>query len=868
MNFRSSVILFLAILFGGCTGSKKMISLVSENPPVEIRNLDTLTVSASKSDPVYELPIYNPSAERTHDLLHTKLDVRFDWTKQYLLGKATLTLKPHFYATNRLVLDAKGFDIHKVQLVSKDGAKDLKYEYDDVKLNINLGAKHESDQKFDIFIDYTAKPNEREAGGSAAITSDKGLYFINPLGEDKDKPMQIWTQGQTEANSCWFPTIDKPNERCTQEISITIEDNFQTLSNGLLKSSVKNDDGTRTDTYALDLPHAPYLFMMSIGEYFVQQEQWRNVLLEYMVEHDYKESAKAIFSNTPEMLEFFTEKLGVDFPWPKYSQVVVRDYVSGAMENTTGVIYGEFVQKTNRELIDNHNERIVAHETIHQWFGNLVTCESWANLTMNEGFANYGEYLWFEHKYGRDAADYHLLTEMGGYLRQARRNMRNLIYFGYADKEDMFDAHSYNKGGMVLHMLRNSIGDDAFWASLNRYLVDNAFTAVEAHDLRLAVEEVIGVDMNWFFNQWFYESGHPVLEISKSYDTEKRQLTINVKQTQSAKKSIPIFQLPVNIDIYQGPRKMRKSIWIDQRKQSFTFEVATEPTWVSFDADRVLLAEISETGKTDEEFIEQFHRTSNFQDRFDAITHLTTVDSDAARATLKAALDDTYWVIRRLGLRGLESLDTEQVKKMALNDERSQVRVAALDVLAEMADPTHMDIAKKVIEKDQAYRSVAAGLSALYSMDPESGLEYAQKLEKEDNGNIILTIGAIYNETDDTQYLPFFENNWHKFSGFSGVNFIGSYTDLVKLADNEVVRESMNKLKAVSMDQKAAAFRRYATTKGISDIQKHFGKMAEEATETDEKTQYQSLSDDFKQMIQDIIAAEPNERLKRFYAAF
>jgi len=222
-------------------------------------------------------------------------------------------------------------------------------------------------------------------GGSAAITSDQGLFFINPRNEDSEKPQQIWTQGETEWNSRWFPTTDKPNERCTQEMYLTVEDKYVTLSNGLLKSSKKNADGTRTDYWKM-----------------------------------------------------------VKYPWQKYSQVVVRDYVSGAMENTTGVIFGDFVQKTERELIDNHNDGIVAHEMFHHWFGDYVTCESWANLTMNEGFANYSEYLWFEHKYGREEADRHLRNEMNGYLGSVGQGGAHpLIHWGYNDKEDMFDAHIF-----------------------------------------------------------------------------------------------------------------------------------------------------------------------------------------------------------------------------------------------------------------------------------------------------------------------------------------------------------------------------------------------------------------------------------------
>ena len=242
-------------LFAGCSGTKT----VTVDNAIEERQLDTLVVTSfpkendlEKTD--YTLPVYQATATRKHDLLHTSLDVRFDWEKQHLLGKATLKLKPYFYSTNLLVLDAKGFDFHKVSIVKGNSKMDTEYDYDGAKITIALDREYKRTEEYSVYIEYTAKPNELDVTGSSAITSAKGLYFINPKGEDKTKPRQIWTQGETESNSCWFPTIDKPNERCTQDLKLTVEDNFQTVSNGVLKSSNKNADGTRTDHYVMDLP--------------------------------------------------------------------------------------------------------------------------------------------------------------------------------------------------------------------------------------------------------------------------------------------------------------------------------------------------------------------------------------------------------------------------------------------------------------------------------------------------------------------------------------------------------------------------------------------------------------------------------------
>ncbi len=450
----------LLLILSGCATQKP-----SERSYKNTVALDTISVSAA-----YETP-YQPSETRFFDLLHTKLDVRFDWQKQHLLGKAELELTPWFYPSQKLVIDAKGFDIHVVALQNEEAIKELKYTYDNVELQIELDREYTKLDTFKIYIEYTSKPNDLIVKGSAAITADKGLYFIDPLDEDPEKPSQIWTQGETESSSCWFPTIDIPSEKMTQEIAITIADKYVTLSNGELIYQTENGDGTRTDFWSMKKPHAPYLAMMAIGSFSIIEDSWRDTVdVNYFVEPKYAPYARDIFGKTPEMLTCFSEKLGVDYPWVKYHQVVVRDYVSGAMENTSAVIHGGFVQQTSREMIDEDNEDIISHELFHHWFGDLVTCESWANLPLNESFATYGEYIWREYKYGRESADAHLHEMLIDYLEESESYQEDMIRFYHDDKEDMFDGHSYSKGGRILHMLRKEVGDDAFYASLEYYL--------------------------------------------------------------------------------------------------------------------------------------------------------------------------------------------------------------------------------------------------------------------------------------------------------------------------------------------------------------------------------------------------------------
>ena len=678
--------------------------------------------------------VYRESAPRINDLVHTKIDAKFDYSKSYLNGKVWITLKPHFYPTDSLTLDAKGMAIHKVALVKGSSQSPLKYKYDGWVLDVDLDKNYKGGEQYTVYIEYTAKPDELEVQGSAAITDAKGMYFINPKGEEKDKPTQIWTQGETEATSVWVPTIDKPNQKTTQETILTVPDKYVTLSNGIIVSQKKNSDGTRTDTWKMDLPHAPYLFFVGVGEYSVIKDSWKGKEVSYYVEKEYAPVAKRIFGNTPEMMTFFSRITGVDFPWAKYGQIVGRDYVSGAMGNTTATLHQESAYQDARELVDGNSwEDVISHELFHQWFGDYVTTESWSNLTLNESFANYSEYLWREYKYGKDAADDHNYADMSGYIQSQSEN-KDLVRFHYRDKEDMFDAVSYNKGGRILHMLRNFVGDSAFFKALNLYLSTNKFKAGEAHQLRIAFEEVTGRDLNWYFNQWFFGSGHPKLDVTYNYDNTSEQVTVIVKQTQTSGK---IFKLPVAVDIYQGGKKERKQVWVDSKIDTFTFPLKAKPDLVNFDGDKYLLADKKENGKTIDNYIYQYKNAGLYLDRREAIDFVAKAQDDPkAVELLKTSLTDKYEGLRTYTM-GKLNMKNDNVRKavestlyqLAMKDAKSMVRARAIGMLVHYDKPEYKALYVKSLT-DSSYSVAGEALEALTALDSAAGYKEAQKLAK------------------------------------------------------------------------------------------------------------------------------------------
>ncbi len=674
---------------------------------------------------------YRETATRINDLVHTRLDARFDYSKSWMNGKVWITLKPHFYATDSLTLDAKGMDIHKVALVKGAAMKELRYKYDGWQLRISLDKTYKGGEAYTIYIDYTAKPNDVKVKGSAAISNAKGLYFINPKGEEKDKPTQIWTQGETEATSVWCPTIDKPNQKTTDEIYMTVPNKYVTLSNGKLVSQKKNADGTRTDYWKMDLPHSPYLFFMGVGDYAIIKDNWKGKEVSYYVEKEFAPVARKIFGLTPEMINFYSTITGVDFPWAKYSQITGRDYVSGAMENTTATLHSDNAQQDARELTDgNRWESVIAHELFHQWFGDYVTTESWSNITLNESFADYSETLWDTYKYGKDAGDEHIYDNRQSYLASPANAKKDLVRFYYADKEDVFDQVSYPKGGAILHMLNNYVGDDAFFKSLNLYLTSNKFKSAEAQNLRLAFEEVTGRDLNWFWNQWYYGSGHPKLDINYSYDEATKKEMVIVNQTQGEK----IFKLPLAIDVYSGGNKTRYPVWARNKVDTFYFDAASKPELVNFDGDKILLTEKKEN-KTLDEYIYQYKYAGNYVDRREAVDFASRKQDDPkAVELLTTALKDKYVGIRSFTLSKLD-LKKDNVKQavertlvdLANNDEKRAIKAAAIARLGFYKKTEYIPLFKANVD-DSSYTLSGNALDALSQVDSLDALTIAKRL--------------------------------------------------------------------------------------------------------------------------------------------
>ncbi len=747
--------LFLIISAAACKSGQvqhqEQIEIPVPAEPLKTALIDSVDYHEIISLKEAAIENYKPAAKRDFDVLHTELDLSFDYDRQEVIGKAELTITPYFYPADVLVLDAQDFEFNGIFFNQNGSQEPITYTYDGQQLRLQLPRLLTRKDTFQISLDYIAFPERNAGGGSEAISDTKGLYFIDPLDTVTGKPRMIWTQGETAHNSKWFPTIDSPNEKFTQLIKLTLPDTLVSISNGELVRQEKLEDGMRKDYWEMKLPHSAYLAAFAIGDFGKVEESWEDVPLGYYVEKGYEKGAEKVFKNTPEMIGFFSELLGVRYPWAKYDQVVVRDFVSGAMENTTVSIFMEELRLSERDAIDSEWDYIIAHELFHQWFGDYVTTESWANLTLNEAFANYSEFLWNEYKYGEDEAKLKLVAEMETYFSEAETKKEDLIRFDYEDAEDMFDSHSYSKGGAILHMLREYLGKEAFYAALQEYLQTHAFSTVEVHDLRLAFERVSGQDLNWFFNQWFLDKGHPELNFGVDY-SDPNNLLISVSQHQDLTET-PLYQLPLQVSWYEGKQRKSKEFMITKASQEFVLSSDTPISLILIDEEKNLLAKKSikmDAGQ----MLQQFRSSESGIARYEALDSLAAWGAKEELMTiLSEALEDGFWAIRESALTILQGSPdwleespelSEKVVMMATHDERNSVRAGAIDVLSVYSPDEHFPLFKQ-LANDSSYLVAGSALMGLVnSTSPVEKSEAIESYAGESNFRMVIPVADYY----------------------------------------------------------------------------------------------------------------------------
>ncbi len=744
MNYLRVLCLLLISVYGATAQTGATDTIRSGDTQYVL--MDTLRVSVP-AGPIQ----YRSTEPRVWNIQHTRIALSFDMKQQTATVKEWIKLRPYFYATDTLVLDAKGMKIDSVLLTGvrlntavtrpcSDNQPRYIYEHDQLK--IYFCNTYFATDTLELHLQYTAMPYAANVGGSSAITDDRGLYFINTDNKVPYKPAQIWTQGETESNSHWMITIDKPNTRFTTQVELTVPDSFVSLSNGAMVKQTKSN-GYHTDVWKMDMPIQAYAVMFAIGNYSFVKDKWKDKEVIYYVEKSYEPYARLMFKHTVEMMDFFSKRTGVAYPWNKYSQVVVRDYVSGAMENTTASLFGEFINQNAREIADKNAEDVVSHELFHQWFGDYVTAESWSNVTMNESFANYGEQLWRTYKYGIASGEELAYNDLQGYINASKANDPQLVRFYYDDREELFDGISYNKGGSVLRYINSIVGDAAFDRAMNIYLTRNALGSAEAHNWRMALEEATGQDWNLFFNQWYFHAGHPILKMSYDYNDSTQQLKVTVNQAQSD--STYNYKVALKTMVAYGNNKTIETWDINRKMQTYIYPyINGQKPLIIPDFNHVLPGEVKES-KKHEQWLHQYIISQDIVNKRLAVAAAGRILSDSnSQEIIDRSLNDTLSSIRKQSLSVIRNTQNDKnrarwidkVTSMAVSDKNNMVRAEALSVLGDWKVANAKDIMIKALA-DSSYYVSGEALEAINKLDKDTAYILAKQLVKTDPKSVL-----------------------------------------------------------------------------------------------------------------------------------
>lgn len=505
------------------------------------------------------------------------LSVEVDVQAKRVRGTATWQGTVRKQQLSRIRLDAEGFEV--LRSFGADGRR-LPTEHDGRHLWIDLGMARQRGEELRISIDFDTK--EPRAG----------FYFVLPDADHPNRPAHAWTQGQDEDSKYWFPCHDSPNHKARLHVIATVPEGMSALSNGVLRNIYRAADPTkRIFDWQMARPIPIYLLTLVVGPFVEVVQREEPLPISYWVLPGREEDGERSFGRTPEMVALYEKLTGVPFPFEKYGQVAVAEFVFGGMENASLTTQTDLTLHDARAHLDFSSEPLVSHELAHQWFGDLVTCRTWSHGWLNEGFATYFEQLWQEHAHGADEFDFARLSALRAYLAEdSGRYRRTIVAVQYEEPIDVFDAHLYEKGGAVLHMLRRKLGDEAFFGGINSYLQAFADQTAETPDLRRAMEDYSGLDLGKFFWQWVLNGkGHPEIKVSGAWDADERRYTLTVEQNQDLESS-NLFQFDIEVELRWEGGKETKKLTVERKQQSFALSLQANPTLVMVDPRGDLLA--------------------------------------------------------------------------------------------------------------------------------------------------------------------------------------------------------------------------------------------------------------------------------------
>jgi aminopeptidase N len=659
---------------------------------------------------------------------HLALELTLDVSNKSIRATATLSIRRVDADAETIVLDAIGFTVSSVKV---DGAE-VTYTYDGRALTLPVPKSAETAT---IHVTYSATPR-------------RGLYFLEPDEHYPNRPAQVWSQCQEEDARHFIPCHDKPHVKMTSEVRLRVPNGWFALSNGELVKDERPPAPTPWSFhYKLDAPHPSYLLTVVAGEFAEIRAEAGKTPVAYFVPKGKEEDGRRTFERTPDMIAHFSATTGVPYPWTRYSQVVVSDFIFGGMENTTATTMYEYILLDKRAAIDVTSDDLISHELAHQWFGDFVTCRDWSEAWLNEGFATFMEHVWREKHLGVDERDYGLKGDLDAYLGEAHgRYRRPIVCQDYDAPLDLFDRHLYEKGALVLHMLKTELGPKVFWRGVEAYLTRHARSVVETRDLLRAMEEASGKSLGRFFEQWVYKPGHPELEVSVSWD--KGILTLAAKQTQAATDGVPgAFDLPLYVDVADGRGVRREKLRIKERTESFALPCASRPAFVVIDPEMRILGDVRIKVPGDM-LRAALSGAKTARGRWLAARALGTSDDPPTVEALETALckKDEFWGVRAEAAQALGQIRSKEAFDALARGvvvPHPKVRRAVADALARFRTGPAVDLLKMLALKDESYVVEAEAARALGRTKQAAAFDTLVDVMDRPSWADIISVGAI-----------------------------------------------------------------------------------------------------------------------------
>ncbi len=670
-----------------------------------ILTMSICSILLNAQDKSTKLPPQHHAPNREFNMLNIDLNLHFDLLNKKLLGEATETLIPLRMNYDSLHLDAVGMKIINIEM----NGQDLPYKYDGKKLTVALGKSYNIDDTLTYVINYTTVPKS-------------GVYFILPDSSYPNRTPQIWSQSEMEDARYWFPCHDYPDDFITSSVTATVPEDWTVISNGHL-DSVDDDPVAKQKTFywVEDKPHVIYLISIVAGKYSEIKSNFGGIPVDYYVPADQVENAKQNFSSTPDILKFYSDVTGQIYPWNKLSLSTVSDFTFGGMENVSAITLTEGTLHDKFSEPQVSSVSLVAHETAHQWFGDLLTCRTWSQAWLNEGFATFFEALYTQHAYGEDEFDYEMRRDHMAVIHADNQERKPTVYNRYNYPVDVFSTYIYPRGASILNMMRGMLGDSLFFKSIRHYVQKFKHENVDTHNFKNAVQEATGYNLEWFFNEWLYKAGHPVFDVSYKYNETNHKLLLTVKQTQKIDSLTPVYKMPVDIYIVTPSEKITKKIWVDSLQNTFTFNVSEKPLMVNFDENNLLLKEMK-FDKSKEELEYQLKNDPNVAGRIWAAEQLTSLkNTQAAQALIYAMKNDSFHGVREACAGYLSNFTPDSKIKealfSALNDKDLRVVDAAIRTLGKYSGDDVFDKLNSLYAGSKNYFVKAAVVSSIASID-------------------------------------------------------------------------------------------------------------------------------------------------------